>query len=81
MAEAEITQEEVRGIDLNQVSSIQLKDGTVVVVQPDGEYVEEQAIEENVQNEQFAEEEVAQDQYDEGMYEEGQVEQSNQLRA
>lgn len=32
MAEVEITQEEVRGIDINQVASMQLKDGTVVVV-------------------------------------------------
>lgn len=37
MAEVEITQEEVRGIDLNQVVSMQLKDGTVVVVQGEGE--------------------------------------------
>lgn len=39
MEELEITQEEVRGIDINQVSSMQLKDGTVVVVNSgEGQY-------------------------------------------
>ena len=41
MAEVEITQEEIRAIDINQVASMQLKDGTVVVVQGEGEEHEE----------------------------------------
>ena len=53
MADAEITQEEVKGIDLTQVSSMQLNDGTVVMIQPE-ENVEEQYQEEG----EFAQEEV-----------------------
>ena len=59
MAEVEITQEEVKGIDINQVASMQLKDGTVVVVNGEGEQ-EQQVAEEEYQNEgEFAQEEVA----------------------
>lgn len=70
MADAEITPEEVRGIDINQVASMQLKDGTTVVVQGEGELGYEG---------EFAQEEV-----DDGAYEyaaEDVQEQSNQLRA
>ena len=42
MAEVEITQEEISGIDLSQVASMQLKDGTVVVVQGEGEFTQEE---------------------------------------
>ena len=71
MAEVEITQEEVRGLDLSQVASMQLKDGTVVVVQGEGETGYDQ-------NEgEFAQEELAQDEYGEVDYQD----QSNQLRA
>ena len=53
MAEVEITQEEVRGIDINQVASMQLKDGTVVVVQGEGEgQYEEGGYEEQYYNEE-----------------------------
>ena len=44
----EITTEEVRGIDANQIASMQLKDGTVVVVQG-----EEGAYEENDQEGEY----------------------------
>lgn len=74
----EITHEEVRGIDINQVASMQLKDGTVVVVKGEGEL--EGAEGENYQEGEFAQEEFAQEeanQYAEGTGEE----QSNQLRA
>ena len=71
MAEVEITQEEVSGIDVNQVASMQLKDGTVVVVQGEGEVAD-------YQNEgEFTQEELAQDEYGEVYAED----QSNQLRA
>ena len=72
MADAEITQEEVKLVDINQVASMQLKDGTTVVVQGEGEG--EDGYEGN-----FVQEEV-----DEGAYEYGEEpkdEQQNQLRA
>ena len=75
MAEVEITQEEVSGIDVNQVASMQLKDGTVVVVQGEGEGEGEAGY--DYQNEGFVHEELAQDEYTEVDYQD----QSNQLRA
>lgn len=78
MADAEITQEEVKGIDLTQVSSMQLNDGTVVMIQPE-ENVEEQYQEEG----EFAQEEVQDNcgqEYDE-QAEANYEEQTNQLRA
>lgn len=72
MQEVEITQEEVRGINLNQVVSMQLKDGTILVVQEEGETGYD------YQNEgEFAQEELAQDEYGEVDYQD----QSNQIRA
>ena len=75
MADVEITHDEVRGIDINQVASMQLKDGTVVVVNSEataeaGDYQGE---------EEFAQEEVDQVEYDQAGQEE--VDQSNELRA
>ena len=75
MADVEITHDEVRGIDINQVASMQLKDGTVVVVNSEataeaGDYQDEG---------EFAQEELAQDEYDQAGQEE--VDQSNELRA
>ena len=82
MAEVEITQEEVRGIDINQVASMQLNDGTVVVVKSEEELAQEGGeVCENCQEREFAQEELAQEedanQYAEGNYEE----QANDLRA
>ena len=82
MAEVEITQEEVRGIDINQVASMQLNDGTVVVVKSEEELAQEGGeVCENCQEGEFAQEELAQEedanQYAEGNYEE----QANDLRA
>jgi hypothetical protein len=74
---ASITAEEVRGIDINQVDSMQLKDGTIVVIQNEEDQIQDQ---ENYN--QFTEE--AQDQaYDQCTctLEENQIDQSNQLRA
>ena len=76
MSEVEITHDEVRGIDINQVASMQLKDGTVVVVNSEstaeiGDYQEDQG--------EFAQEELAQDENVQQVEEN--VEQSNQLRA
>ena len=51
MAEVQISQEEVKGIDINQVTSMQLKDGTVVVINPVEEQYDDQAGEEYVQEE------------------------------
>ncbi len=90
MADVEITNEEVRGIDINQVASMQLKDGTVVVVNPENvEQEQEQGQEqeqeqENVEGEyqnegEFAQEEIAQDQNANEYVED--EDQSNQLRA
>ena len=70
MAEVEITHEEVRGIDINQVASMQLKDGTVVIVNSEAT-IEDQG--------EFAQEEVAQEECDQAGVEN--VEQENQLRA
>jgi len=75
MADVEITHEEVRGIDINQVASMQLKDGTVVVVNPEataegGDYQDEGG---------FAQEELAQDEYDQAGEEN--VDEANELRA
>jgi len=75
MADVEITHEEVRGIDINQVASMQLKDGTVVVVNSEataeaGDYQDEG---------EFAQEELAQDEYDQAGEEN--VDQANELRA
>ena len=74
MADVEITQDEVRGIDINQVASMQLKDGTIVMVSSgeeqcdnQGEYQEELPQEQN-ECYDYCEEENVQDQ-------------SNQLRA
>ena len=76
MAEVEITHDEVRGIDINQVASMQLKDGTVVVVNS-----EATAEAGNCQGSgEFFLEETVQD----GYAQEGQEEnayQENQLRA
>ena len=72
MAEVEITQEEVSGIDVNQVASMQLKDGTVVVVQGEGETGYD------YQNEgEFTQEQAGQEEYNEYY----QIDESNQLRA
>ena len=75
MADVEITHDEVRGIDINQVASMQLKDGTVVVVNSEataeaGDYQDEA---------EFAQEEVDQVEYDQAGQEE--VDQANELRA
>ena len=49
MADLEITTEEIKGIDVNTIASMQLKDGTTIVInqgevaQAEGEFVEEQA--------------------------------------
>ena len=84
MAEVEITHEEVKGIDINQVSSMQLKDGTVVVVKTEEELAQEGGDAcEDYQEGEFAQEELAQEedpnQYAEEYYEEEQ--QTNDLRA
>ena len=55
MAEVEITQEEVRGIDINQVASMQLKDGTVVVVNSEDDQYNNNA--------EFTQEEVPENNY------------------
>lgn len=86
MAEVEITHEEVRGIDINQVASMQLKDGTVVVVKTEEELAQEGGdVCENCQEGEYAQEDIAQEedpnQYAEGYYEEEQQQQTNDLRA
>ena len=83
MEQVEITHEDVRGIDINQVASMQLKDGTVVVVNNEGEEEGAAGAEnENYQEDQyadFAQEELPQE--DAGEYAEGyEEEQDNQLR-
>ena len=75
MEEVEITHDEVKGIDINQIASMQLKDGTVVVVNSEstaeaGDYQEQG---------EFAQEELAQDEY--GQAGEENANQENQLRA
>ena len=48
MADLEITTEEIKGIDVNTIASMQLRDGTTIVInqpevaQAEGEFVEEQ---------------------------------------
>ena len=74
MAEVEITHDEVRGIDINQVASMQLKDGTVVVVNS------EATAEVGDNQGEFAQEELAQDEYDQAGEENAEY-QENQLRA
>ena len=65
MADLEITTEEIKGIDVNTIASMQLRDGTTIVItqpeeaQVEGEFVEEQGDAE-VQEEQV--EEVAEGQ-------------------
>ncbi len=69
--ELTITSEEVRGIDLNQVDSMQLKDGTVVILQKEDELDE---------NGEFNEE-MQQDVDEENVCVDEQNENANQLRA
>lgn len=73
MAEIGITQEEVRGIDINQVASMQLKDGTVVIVNSEEEQYDNQ-VEGNFKQEELP----SQENY---MVEQNPQETSNQLRA
>lgn len=58
-----ISQEEVRGIDINQVDSLQLKDGTVIVVTKEEQPIEETTLsnEQNFENyvDSYAEEDQA----------------------
>ena len=80
MASLEITAEELSTIDTNQVAQINLKDGTVIVVNGGAEAQEAQAEEEFVQEEQ-AQEVPQEEQAQEVQAEENVEGQENQLRA
>ena len=60
MADLEITAEEINGIDVNNIASMQLKDGTTIVIsggeqiQAEGELVEQSPEEQEVFKEELA---------------------------
>ena len=83
MASLEIKPEELSGIDTNQIASMQLKDGTIIMINEAGETQaqgEEEFIQEEQVQEEQAQEEQAQEEVQTGEVTEEQG-QENQLRA